>query len=96
MDIKQQWAFRTPGGREQSGHQAEQVFQDQDIRGMRTNGTSRSRGHLGIKQKWTRGTLGGRGQLARTSSSKGHLGCHAAKVIQDISWQRTNGTFRSR
>ena len=43
MDNKEQRAFRTSGGREQPGHQAEKVFQDQDIRGRRINGTSNSR-----------------------------------------------------
>ena len=45
QDIKQKRFFRirTSGGGGQSGHQAEKVFQDQDIRGRRTNGTSNSR-----------------------------------------------------
>ena len=43
MDIKQQRAFRTSGGREQSGHQAAKVFQDQDVRELEKKGTSNSR-----------------------------------------------------
>ena len=51
-DVKQQRTTWTPNnkghlghssGREQSRHQAAKVFQDQDVRGMRTNGTSDSR-----------------------------------------------------
>ena len=45
QDIKQKRFFRirTSGGGGQSDNQAEKVFQDQDIRGRRTNGTSNSR-----------------------------------------------------
>ena len=45
QDIKQKRFFRirTSGGGGQSDNQAEKVFQDQDIRGRRTNGTPNSR-----------------------------------------------------
>ena len=50
MDIKQQRAFRTFKRQRTVRTSNRKGFQDQDIRGMRINGTSSSRGNLGIKQ----------------------------------------------
>ena len=82
MDIKQQRAFRTSGGREQSGHQAEKVFQDQNIRGRRTVRTSGRKGfsgsgHQGEEDKWDikQQMTGG------TSSSRKQHGHQATKGI---------------
>ena len=60
QDIKQKRFFRirTSGGGGQSGHQAEKVFQDQDIRGRRTNGHQTADDRRDVKQQKTTWTSG--------------------------------------
>ena len=89
-DVKQQRTTWTPNnkghlghssGREQSRHQAAQVFQDQDIRRQRTVRTSSRKGFSGSDIRGRR--------TVRTSSRK-------VFQDQDIRGRRINGTSNSR
>ena len=103
-DVKQQRTTWTPNnkghlghssGREQSRHQAAQVFQDQDIRRQRTVRTSSRKGFSGsghqgeedsqiIKQK--------RFFRIRTSGGGGQTGHQTADDRRDVKQQKTTWT----
>ena len=98
-DVKQQRTTWTPNnkghlghssGREQSRHQAAQVFQDQDIRRQRTVRTSSRKGFSGSGHQ---GEEDSQDIKQKGFSGSGHQG---EEDKRDIKQQMTGGTSSSR